>query len=410
MRILLTNTGPWGTGSGMVAEAILAELRQKGHQAILFFPDSQLQTPDKDDYYSRPELFRIWRFPIERENNRLATFPLMIPDPNPRSLGAPVTFRDLSEELLHFYFHEARRELSHLIDSFRPDIVESQHIWALGYVLKELGVPYVLTAHHSDQMGYRYDQRMQPYANQAAVDAQRIFTISSFVQHEVCELYPDIQPERVVLLENGYNHCVFYPKAISRVELLNMLRIEEPAGLPIISFSGKISRTKGVDVLLRANRLVQRERKTLLIIAGTGKLEEEFTRDERAAFHLENVYFVGHHPQPVLAELHNLAVCSVMPSRTEGFGIAALEAMGCGTPVVATRSGGPETFVIGATVPVENVEELASALLNMLTLNQESEKELRRAALEKARQYTWEHIVTRRVGYYCQALGLDEPP
>ena len=46
MRILLTNTGPWGTGSAMVAEAVLEELRKKGHQAILFFPDAQRTTVD----------------------------------------------------------------------------------------------------------------------------------------------------------------------------------------------------------------------------------------------------------------------------------------------------------------------------------------------------------------------------
>ncbi len=50
MRILLTNTGPWGTGSAMVAESVLAELRRKGHEAMLFFPDAQVAAPGKDHY------------------------------------------------------------------------------------------------------------------------------------------------------------------------------------------------------------------------------------------------------------------------------------------------------------------------------------------------------------------------
>jgi len=409
MRILLTNTGPWGTGSAVVAEAVLDELVQKGHEALLFFPDAQLQTPEKGHYYSRTDLYYIWRFPIERGGLRLPTFPLMIPDPNPRSPGDSLTFRDLSEELLDLYFREGRRELSQVIDRFRPAVVECQHIWSMGYLANELGLPYIVTANHSDQMGYRYDLRMQDYANRAAAGARWIFAISEFVQREVLALYPGVQGRKVVHLENGYNQRVFYPQRVSRDRVLRALGVEDDPRLPIISFSGKVSRTKGVDILLRANRLVQRERKALLVIAGTGRLEEEFAEEERKDFHLENVYFVGHHPQPVLAQLHNLATVSVMPSRTEGFGLAALEAMGCGTPVVASKSGGPESFVVGATVAVENAEELAAGLLRLLTLEPRTAEELRQAVLEKARHYSWERIVERRVQHYREALGPNSP-
>lgn len=402
MRVLLTNTGPWGTGSAMVAEGVLEELRQRGHQAILFFPDAQLDTPEKQHYYSQPDLYRIWRFPVEREGRVLPTFPLMIPDPNPRSGPEAWTFRDLSDELLEFYFQEARRELQQVIDGFGPDVVECQHIWTIPYVMSELGLPYVVTAHHSDQMGYRYDRRMQAYANRAAAGARWIFAVSEFSQREVLGLYPDIQAEKVVVLENGYNQRIFRRRRVSRAHTLRALGIEDIPRLPIITFSGKISHTKGVDILLRANRLVQRGQKALLVIAGTGQLEREFSAEERGDFHLENVWFVGHQPQSVVAQLHNLATVSVIPSREEGFGLAALEAMGCATPVVSTRCGGPEMYVVGATVPVESVEELAAALLKVLTLEADAARELRQAALERAQTYSWERLIERRLHYYRQ--------
>ncbi len=404
MRVLLTNTGSWGTGSGVVAEAVLEELRQKGHEALLFFPDAQRESPENERYYSRPDLYHIWRYPIERGALRLPTFPLMIPDPNPRSVGALLTFRDLSEELLRFYFDEAGRELRKVIDSFQPDVVESQHIWSMAYLLGELGIPYIVTAHHSDQMGYRYDQRMRPFANRAAAGARFVFAISEFVRREVLDLYPGIAHEKVIVLENGYSERIFYPRRVGRARVLRALGVGDVRDLPIISFSGKISRTKGVDVLLRANRLLQQERKALLVIAGTGRLEDEFSAEERANFHLENAHFVGHHPQARVAELLNVSAVSVMPSRTEGFGIAALEAMACGTPVVATRSGGPELFVVGATVAVEDAEELAEALLEILALQPRAARELRRAAIEKARGYSWSRNVDRRLSYYLRAL------
>ena len=388
----------------MVAEAVLRELRHRGHRAVLFFPDAQFQTADKNRYYSKPDLYRVWRFPVEADGKVLPTFPLMITDPNPRNFPGASTFRDLSEELLAFYFRQARRELEQVIDWLRPDIVECQHIWTMGHLLGEMGLPYVAVAHHSDQMGYRYDERMRPYANQAARSARWIFAISQFVQQEVLELYPGVDPDKVITLENGYNQRIFHPQQASRAAVLLKLGVPDTPGLPIISFSGKISRTKGVDILLRANRLVQQERKALLLILGTGRLEDEFSVEERAQFHLENVHVVGHHPQPVLAKLHNLATVSVIPSRTEGFGIAALEAMGCGAPMVATRSGGPESFVVGETVPVDDVEALASALLKILSLQPRAAQELRQAALEKAVRYSWNRIVTRRLRYFREAL------
>ncbi|MCH8007028.1 MAG: glycosyltransferase [Planctomycetes bacterium] len=299
---------------------------------------------------------------------------------------------------------QARQKLQEVIDDFRPEVVECQHIWTIPYVVSELGLPYVVTAHHSDQMGYRYDRRIQPYANQAAARARWIFAVSEFSQREVLSLYPGIQAKKVVLLENGYNQRIFYPQQVSRKDALRALRVNDIADLPIITFSGKISRTKGVDILLRANRLVQREQKALLLIAGTGRLQDEFSAEEQADFHLENVTFVGHQPQSVVAQLHNLATVSVIPSRSEGFGLAALEAMGCGTPVVATRCGGPEMFVVGKTVQVENAEDLAAALVELLAMGPRAARELRQAACEKARHFSWPEIVGRRLRYYRQAL------
>ena len=404
MRILLTNTGPWGTGSAVVAEAVLQELRRLGHQAALLFPDTQFETPEKKGYYSKPHLYRIWRFPIERDGLRLHTFPLMITDPHPRNFPRAWTFRNLSEELLAFYYKEARRELEQAVAWFRPDLVECQHVWSMGHLVGELGLPYVVVAHHSDQMGYRYDLRMRLHANQAARGARWIFAISEFVRREVLTLYPGVDSDKVVVLENGYDHRIFHPMRVNRARVLRALGVEDDPRLPLITFSGKVSRTKGVDILLRANRLVQGERKALLLVAGTGKLEDDFSAEERAPFHLENVHLLGHQPQPVLARLHNLAALTVMPSRSEGFGIAALEAMGCGTPVVATRSGGPETFIVGETVSVGNVEELATALLKLLSLPPRQARALRRAAHEKARHYSWREITWRRLRYYRETL------
>ena len=62
-------------------------------------------------------------------------------------------------------------------------------------------------------------------------------------------------------------------------------------------------------------------------------------------------------------------------------------------------------FVVGATVPVGSVEELAAALLELLTLEAGAARDLRQAALEKAQCYSWERLVERRLHNYRQMLN-----
>ena len=66
MRILFTNTGPWGTGSFTVIEAIADELEKLGHQVKIFFPDNGFDAEDKAKYYELPDRYEIWQFPIEK--------------------------------------------------------------------------------------------------------------------------------------------------------------------------------------------------------------------------------------------------------------------------------------------------------------------------------------------------------
>lgn len=59
----------------MVAEAVAEDLRRRGHEAFLFFCDAQFDTPDKHGYYSQPDRYYIWRFPVQGEGTRYRLFP-----------------------------------------------------------------------------------------------------------------------------------------------------------------------------------------------------------------------------------------------------------------------------------------------------------------------------------------------
>lgn len=406
MKILLTNTGPWGTGSGTVADAVMNDLVGRGHDVVAFFPDLGLPGAEYEKYYGNKERYRIVPFPATYDGVDLYTFPLIIPDPNPRNFNNAWTFRDLSEVQLQAYLGYMKQELAKVLDEFKPDVVECQHIWAIDHLVHELGYPYACVAHHSDQMGFLYDARMRDYAIRSASRAICIFAISDYVKNEVVELY-GVAPEKIITVSNGYNHSIFRPFEVDREAEMAKLGLSRFGKLPLITFCGKVSKTKGVDVLLQANRLIQERHKAVLIILGGGDLDA-MCRDMPDECSMENVVYLGHRGQDELAVLHNLAKMSVLPSRTEGFGIAALESMGCGIPIVATNVGGLAEFAIGRLVEPENHVALAEAIINILELDEAEYQSLRLQALAKAHQYSWASIVDMRLRYYEEIAALNK--
>jgi len=374
-------------------------MMRQGHEVKIFFPDCHFESMDMDKYYGHPEVYHIWEFPIKRGDVELYTFPLIIPDPHPRNYRHAWTFKDMSDRQLGLYMSEFTTQIGGIIESFKPDIIECQHIWAMDHAIMELGYTYLSAAHHSDQLGFLSDQRMRSYAIRAARCAEYILAISDFVRDEVLELYP-VKPERVLPTGNGYNQETFYPRRVNRRRLLAEYRLDIPDDAPIVTFTGKISKTKGVDILLLANRIIQQQLETHILLFGAGELEDVLDEDKLGQYCLDNIHVMGHQLFDTLAKFHSIARISVLPSRSEGFGIAALEAMGCGTPLVVTRTGGPDKFAIGRVVEKENPEQLANAILGVLSLSLDEHHALSRAAYREAHKFSWKSIVEKRLDLY----------
>jgi glycosyltransferase involved in cell wall biosynthesis len=140
---------------------------------------------------------------------------------------------------------------------------------------------------------------------------------------------------------------------------------------PLIGAIGNVRKPKAYDVLLRAARtLIDRSHQFRLVIAGDcanalGRQLEQLKRDLGIQPH---VTFLGLRAD-VSRLLNNLDVF-VLSSHTEGFSIACIEAMACGVPVVATRSGGPEQILegeAGLLVPTSDPESLALAIERIIS-------------------------------------------
>lgn len=405
MKILYIITGPWGTGAATVVDGLVQELLNLGHRVKVVFPDLGLPSPDADKYYGNPELYHIIKFPAAYQGVDFPTFPLIVPDPNPRNLKDAWTFKDMPEREFTTYIDFLKFQLHKVIQEFRPDVIETEHVWLMGYVLNELGYTYIVGAHNSDQMGFRYDFRMRPYATACAQNASYIFAISDAVRVDCLELY-GVPVEKVIVIPNGYNNKIFRPRQRSKTKILQNHGIDTDVSLPVVTFAGKMSKTKGVDVLLAANAILQKRLPYTLLLFGSGDIEDVLgrltSREEK-----QNAHLIGHVTQDVLAHFHNIAEFSVLPSRDEGFAVAALEAMGCGLPVVATDIPALKNLIVGKTVPVEDPVALADAMESMLDLSSEDKKSLREKSNKKALGYSWKKNTKIRLDYYKTVISRE---
>ena len=402
MKILLTNSGPWGTGSFTIVKALANEFINLGHQVKIFFPDCDIPSPNFNEYYNNAVLYDIWKFPIKEEKTLLESFPLMIPDSNPRNPFGK-TFCQFSSKEKIFYKKQLKKELQRAISSFTPDIIECQHIWLFPYILQQLGYKYICNALHSDQLAYLYDKKMQPLLKKTAKEASLIFTISQFVKKEVLSLY-NVDEKKIVVQHSGYDKNVFKSISLDKKTVYKKLGISLPSDAKIITFAGSLSKTKGIDILLQSNKILCKEKNIHFLLFGSGEIEKIIGKSPKNNFCFHNMHFLGHHSPHILAQAFNISDIFVLPSRSEGFGIACLEAMACGTPVISTKGNGPEEFSIGKIISKEDPYALANAIKEILSLPKKKYFLLRKKAQKQAETFSWKKIAQERLDYYSKIV------
>ncbi|TME62025.1 MAG: glycosyltransferase family 1 protein [Chloroflexi bacterium] len=226
-------------------------------------------------------------------------------------------------------------------------------------------------------------------------------------------------PARVAVIPCGVDPEVFHP--VRQADAREKLARDQCERL--ILFVGRIEQIKGIDVLLRAMALLffrrpdLRSEVCLLVVGGALDPGDEAPETEkilelRRLVHEHrmeaNVSFVGSRDQEDLALYYAAADVCAVPSLTESFGLVALEAMACGTPVVGTRVGGLQTVITdgesGLLVPAGDYEALAEAIARVLT-DARLRMHLAHGARERAEHFTWRRVGDRMVELYERVLA-----
>lgn len=346
MKILIINHSPLiGSGSGIYTMNIAKALREEGHDIRVITAANSLEFPDMGDIEIRPIFFKY-------KDNVEGQLEFNVPcfDQYPTS---DIVFYNLSKEQLEKYKEKFREVLEEEIKDFKPDIIHTQHIWIWSSIATEYNLPTVITSHGSDMMGYNIDNSFGKYCIKAINECDKIITISKKNNQVVVENFPEAR-EKSTTLKNGYDTKIFYLKNLEKQKILSEFNINKKYD-KIVLYAGRLTENKGIDVLLNSAKKYENG-KILTIIAGGGGLLKEL-KAQVAKLNLQDIVFVGDQTQENLSKLYNIADVLAVPSRIEGFGLVAIEALACGTPVVATNKGGMTDFIndeVGALVDVED--------------------------------------------------------
>ena len=280
------------------------------------------------------------------------------------------------------------------------DLVHS-HYWLSGAVGLELArrwsVPHVAMFHTLGEVKNRArGTEKEPEVRieterRIARTADRIVVASQHEKNLLTRLY-EAPAERIDVEPLGVDLDVFQP--VEREEARRQLGL--PDG-PIILFVGRIEPLKGLDLLVKALGELDGPF-TLMVVGGddraSGLLSE--IRVQAGELGIERqIHFVGSVQHDRLPLYYSAADVCVVPSYYESFGLVAVEAMACGTPVVASRVGGLTSTVrdgvTGYLIPWRCPEPFTERLETLLA-NSELRENLGLAARDAAQQFGWARV------------------
>jgi len=285
------------------------------------------------------------------------------------------------------------------------------------------GIPHVLTMHSleplrpwkAEQLGGGY--AVSSFCERTALEAaDAVIAVSGAMRNDILGCYPAIDPGRVVVIHNGVDTDEFTPDHAT--DALPRLGIDP--GRPYVTFVGRITRQKGIDLLLSAAERFDPDIQLVLLPSApdTPEVGEEMRAAAQAlagrrtgVLWLEQVL-----PRPELIQVLSNSVVALCPSVYEPFGFVNVEAMACATAVVATDVGGiPEIVVDGETGrlvhlelrpdgqpadPERFVAELA-AVVNALVADPATAERMGAMGRKRAvEEFSWPAIAHRTVELY----------
>ena len=366
MRIGITCYPTYG-GSGIVATELGLELAQRGHQVHFI----TYANPIRLD----PDVPGIFYHEVEVSNYPLFQYP-------PYSLALASRMAEVAErhslDLLHVHY-----AIPHSISALLAQQMTATR-----------RLPFITTLHGTDITLVGTDRSYFPITKFSIERSDGVTSVSEYIRRRTVEFFHVQNPIEVI--HNFVNCSLYHPDEEAQSK-----------GRKRILHISNFRPVKRVLDCIRAFARVRREVDAELVMAGDGPDRGSAEQLARELDVDADVRFLGKqdHMERLIPRMHALH----LPSEIEAFGLAALEAMACGVPPVATRSGGvPDLITEGVDGYMETVgdtEGQAKRLVDLLT-NKQLHAKMAAAARQKAKtRFCTDLIIPRYEAYYRQICG-----
>jgi len=314
------------------------------------------------------------------------------------------------------------------LKNIKYDLIHS-HYWMSGIAAIELSeiwnIPFINMFHTLGHMKNRIARSQNEVEGEYRIQGEkRVISkatkiiAATLAEKSQLEFLYNAPSSKIAVIPPGVDTRHFYP--IPKDEAKEVVGIPDDSHL--ILYVGRIEPLKGIDNLIQAISLIQKKGDlkccphNLVIIGGEPNAKPEEMNAEMARLQdlvedldIENfVIFLGKQDQHMLPYYYSSAEVVVMPSHYESFGMVALEAMACGTPVVASQVGGLAFLIrdgeTGFVVPGNDIEGLSDRLIDLIK-DKNLRKKLGTKSTEYAQLYSWEIISSKIVEVYNQVLN-----
>jgi glycosyltransferase involved in cell wall biosynthesis len=385
-----------GAGTGIYVDSLANSLINKGHQVKVLCSGHSL--PDK----SYPVDVVLFNNGGNEEFDLDFDFPVFASHP----LSKGKKFGDLSKTHRQAYFQAFRAKIETGLSEFVPDIVHVHHGWVIASILAEFDVPYVITLHGTEYYAFKDYKDYQEDVLRGIHGAKIIVALTEDERNRAIDAY-SLDPQRITFITSGTDTRMFKPLELDKAGLLRSYSIEV-VDRPVVFFGGRLTDQKGVDTLLRAASTYSKtDEKPITLIAGDGNLRGDLEQ-LAAELKLDTVYFLGAQSHENMVRLFNIADVAAMPSIFEPFGLMAVEALACGTPVIAGDVGGFSRIVnneIGCLMNPGDYRALAQKITAFIK-DGFKEKVKDRAVAYIRQNFSWDKTVENIEKFYEQVLDL----
>lgn len=324
------------------------------------------------------------------------------------------------ETLLEYLFPFLPQFLQSLQDFRQENGLDYQavhsHYWLSGWVgqalAQSLGAPHVVTFHTlslikmQSRVGEVEPLQRQRVERELLASADRIVAFSPHERNAMVQLY-DADPARINLVTPGVDLSLFRP--LDPLEARKRLGLN---GEKVLLYVGRVEPLKGLELLLQAAAHLETCKEVrVLVVGGDPDKDQEIDRLRHLAqdLNVERMLdFVGRVDQNDLPFYYSAADVCVFPSYYESFGLAALESMACGTPVVASRVGGLPTIIQhGHTGYLKSwrCPEAFANTLEMILSSSGLQRSMGLAARRRAECMGWDKVATKIARVYESLLA-----